>query len=487
MRFSILDLPTLRKIFFMLSGISLCPLLILGFYPQEFPYAPSFLWPALLCAGIAILLCLFTPEKPDRWKKRWQQASVTVLFVWGLGVIFSALPLYFGQPLHFVQALFESVSAWTTTGLSVMDVSKTPHIYLFYRSFLQFCGGLGFILMMLVLLSSRESMPLFSSEGHPDNLLPSLRRSARIIFSMYAGFLVLGTIFYVWAGMPLFDSLCHAMCSLSTGGFSTKLNSIGEYRSTAIDVVTIVLMIIGTTNFSVLLLFVKGKWRQVSKVSEMRFFALLLLLTIPLTTMVLHMQLYMPWRESFQRASFDLVSALSTTGYSSMSYTTWPPFALAMLIFLMLIGGGIGSTAGGMKLSRIYLAFRSMGYYLRHQQFFHREVDHVYYQTSKGRTKLSEEEMLQNFAFLGLYLLIFFLGTMLLLVFSSCSVMEAMFEFASSLGTVGLSIGITNPMTNTPTLWVEIAGMLLGRLEIVIVLLGFKTMISSLRFRREKS
>ena len=483
MRLIPLDFQALGKVFLMLALIFLCPLAVLAFYPAESRYWLAFFLPALGAAALGGLALLARPGAQLTWKRRWQQASVTVLLVWLLGVLFSALPLALGQPLSFCQALFESVSAWTTTGLSVLDVSKTPYIYLFYRSFLQFCGGLGFILMMLVLLSNGESMPLFSSEGHPDKLLPAIGRSARLIFSIYTGFLVVGTVAYCVVGMPLFDSICHAMCSLSTGGFSTKLNSIGEYHSLAIELVTIVLMLLGTTNFAVLLLLVRGQIKKFCRVSEMRFLFLLLVLSIPPVALSLHQGLRMPWGESVERSAFDVISALSTTGYSSMAYTDWPPFALALLILLMLIGGGIGSTAGGMKLSRVYQAFRSLGYYLRKQQFFHRQVEDVYYYSSQGRSRLSPADMVQNFAFLGLYLLTFAAGSLLILLFNPCSIAEAMFEFASSLGTVGLSIGITGPLTNTPTLIVEIFGMLLGRLEIVIVFLGFRNLFSLFRKR----
>ena len=130
-----------------------------------------------------------------------------------------------------------------------MDVTVTPHIYLFHRSFMQFCGGLGFVLMMMLLVQGKQSMNLFNAEGHPDKLKPNLKKTAQAIGLMYGGFLVAGTAAYVVSGMDVFGAICHAMCALSTGGFSTKLNSIGEYASLPIEGVTIVLMLIGTTNF----------------------------------------------------------------------------------------------------------------------------------------------------------------------------------------------------------------------------------------------
>ena len=273
-------------------------------------------------------------------------------------MLFGSIPFVLGSQLAPVQALFEAVSGWTTTGLSTMDVGMTPKIYLFHRSFMQFCGGLGFVMMITMLISNKKSMDLYNAEGHPDKLTPNLRKTAQTIFAMYSFYLLIGTAAYRIAGMELFDGICHAMCALSTGGFSTKLNSIGEYNSLAIELVTIILMVIGTTNFAVLLLFTKRRWKEAFRVSEVRFMLGLLLLFVPVTAISLSVGLDMSLGEGFRRAAFDLVSALSTTGYSSMSYTAWPPFAVGVLILMMLIGGGIGSTAGGMKMTRVYLMLR---------------------------------------------------------------------------------------------------------------------------------
>ena len=125
-----------------------------------------------------------------------------------------------------------------------MDVREVPKIYLFYRSFMQYCGGLGFVMLMVMLVQGKQSMSLYSAEGHPDQLTPNLGKTARTIFIMYFGYFLIGTIAYKCFGMSLFDSVNHAMCALSTGGFSTKFDSIGAYNSIGIEAVTIFLMII---------------------------------------------------------------------------------------------------------------------------------------------------------------------------------------------------------------------------------------------------
>ena len=301
-------------------------------------------------------------------------------------------------------------------------------------------------------------------------LMPNLKQTAQTIFEMYIIFLIMGTAAYVVCGMPLFDSLCHAMCSLSTGGFSTKLNSIGEYHSLPIEIITTLLMLIGTTNFAVLLLLLRGKWRQAFQVSEVRFLLLLLFLFVPL--MALSLSGSMGFGAGLRHALFNAASALSTTGYATMSYENWPSFTIGLMILLMLIGGGIGSTAGGLKLTRVYLILRMIGLNVKRKLLSQRCVDAPTYVKAQGRTKIDEELCSDTVGFVGCYLLLFIAGTLLLTQTAGCDLEKAMFEFASALGTVGLSIGLTGTTTNNATLVVEMVGMILGRLEIFIVLTG---------------
>ena len=468
------DCSNRGKLMVMIGLLVIAPVAILPFYPRDIGYAIYFLLPGLLSILAGGLVCAFgkreTYFSSDRLKAQ-QHSNNTVLFTWFWGIGVGAMPFFLSGQLKFVQAIFESVSGWTTTGLSVIDVTQTSHIFLFYRSFMQYCGGLGFVLMMVMLVTGKRSMDLFNAEGHPDMLMPNLKQTAQTIFEMYIIFLILGTAAYVVCGMPLFDSLCHAMCSLSTGGFSTKLNSIGEYHSLPIEIITTLLMLIGTTNFAVLLLLLRGKWRQAFQVSEVRFLLLLLFLFVPL--MALSLSGSMGFGAGLRHALFNAASALSTTGYATMSYENWPSFTIGLMILLMLIGGGIGSTAGGLKLTRVYLILRMIGLNVKRKLLSQRCVDAPTYVKAQGRTKIDGELCSDTVGFVGCYLLLFLAGALLLTLTAGCGLETAMFEFASALGTVGLSIGLTGPMTNNATLIVEMVGMILGRLEIFIVLTGF--------------
>lgn len=458
-----------------LTGLLIAfPLIVLLFYPSEAHYAYAFIIPSLISIiiGFIVGLMLNHDEGNLQWSHIMKYGSLTVLFAWGYGFFVSAIPFVISGQLTFVQALFESVSGWTTTGLSVMDVTITPRIFLFYRSFMQFCGGLGFVMVMVMFIQGKQSMNLYNAEGHPDKLMPNLKRTARTIFLMYLLFLIVGTLSYIIFGMEPFDSINHAMASLSTGGFSTKADSIGAYNSLATEIITIVLMLIGTTNFAVLLLIVKMKFERALRVSEVRFMFGLLAVSVPLTALILFSTLYMSVSESIRTALFNVVSALSTTGFSTMSYTNWPPTSIGILILLMLIGGGFGSTAGGIKLTRVYLLLRATLENIRKRLSPARHVKAPSYYKAQGKVLIDNDTIIDTIGFVSCYIIIYVIGTLLITFTANSSLTEAMFEFASSLGTVGLSIGLTGPTTGSATLIVLIVGMILGRLEIFIVLTG---------------
>lgn len=476
------------KLISLIGILLMFPLLVLPFYPQDAIYAVSFLIPALLSVVLGLCICLLSKlgEKNMYMGDVVHRGNLTVLVAWGYGFIAGAIPFVLAKKLTFVQALFEAVSGWTTTGLSTMDVTVTPHIFLFHRSFMQFCGGLGFVMVMILFVQGKQAMNLYNAEGHPDKIMPNLRETVRAIFAVYISCLLVGVIAYVLCGMPLFDSILHTMGALSTGGFSNMADSIGAYHSIAIESVTVILMLIGTTNFALILLLVRRKWKQAFRAGEFRLLGVILLIFVPLTALSLMFKLYISFGEGFRQALFNIVSALSTTGYSTMSYQGWPPFALGIMILMMLIGGGIGSTAGGIKLSRVLILIKSALHNVKSHIAPEHEVSTPFYYRAQGKTPITDSVLKSTTGFVTCYLCIFIAGSLLLTVTANVSLTDAMFEFASSLGTVGLSVGITGAGTNSATLIIEICGMILGRLEIFIVLTGIYSAVKVL-FRSRKS
>lgn len=467
----------------LIGALLLVPLITLLFYPEDISQSYAFIIPSSLSILLGMIICYCHSQRKvsTQWRVSIHEGSITVLYAWLIGIFLGALPFVMSGQLTFIQALFEAVSGWTTTGLSVVDVTKINHLFQFHRCFMQFCGGLGFIMMILFFVQENQSANLYDAEGHPDRIEPRLMNTVHMIFSLYFISLMIGTILYHIFGMNWFDSIFHAMCSLSTGGFSTQTDSIGAYHSLAIEWVTILLMIVGTTNFAVLLLMVKRKWKEVRKVSELRLFTLLTVFFTIIVTLSLSYSLYLSLGESLQTAVFNVVSALSTTGYSTMSYQQWPPLSVLSLIVLMLIGGGYGSTAGGMKLTRVYIGLKTLQKSFLQKISSKRSVSKIYHYRAQGKTEITPSLIQDTISYIFIYLILFVLGTGLLSFFAQCDLQSAMFEFASALGTVGLSIGITTPTTESTVLIIEMFGMLLGRLEIFVVFIGIHTSLYKIR------
>lgn len=449
-----------------LAGILLLPLLVLLVYPEEMEYAIHFVVPAATALISGLLLSLLLRGQSDGQLTQ-RQDAIIVLGVWIAAVVLSAAPFMLSKQLNFTQAIFEAVSGWTTTGLSVVDVAVTPKVFLMHRSIMQFFGGAGIVLVMLSALSGTYGMRLYCAEGHADKLLPNLAKSARLILSIYAGYVLAGTLLYVAFDMPLFDAINHSIAALSTGGFSTKTDSIGAYKSLPIELTTIILMLLGTTNFAAHLLLLRGNIKKFFLIGEIRFMMILLAFSIPLVAFVSLNELYGNAPQGVRVAAFDLVSALTTTGFSTVSYNDWPPFAIFVMILLMLVGGGTGSTAGGLKQNRIYLMGKAFYWNLTKNFQPEHVVRERYIYRPEGRVYVEDKQLTETFIFAFLYIVIYFAGVAVFLA-HGYPLQESLFEFASAIGTVGLSVGLTAADAPPLVLWAEIIGMFVGRLEIYV-------------------
>ncbi|MCL1894554.1 MAG: TrkH family potassium uptake protein [Holophagaceae bacterium] len=450
------------------------PVLVVPFYPDEAQYIHAFITPSLFSVALGATLS-FSASKRQLLIAEWQsplEGGIPVMFAWCFAFFVGAVPFLIGQQLNLFQALFESVSGWTTTGLTVVNVTEIPHIFLFQRSFMQYCGGLGFIIMVAMFVQSNQNMNLYSAEGHPDRIMPSLKSTTRTICLLYGCLLVAGTLIYWLFGMKFFDAICHTMSAVSTAGFTTQANSIGEYGSLPIEIFTILLMLIGATNFAVLLLLLTGKFRSIFRVTEVRFMIGMLLVFVPLIGFSLWKSLDMDFSESIIQSTFGVVSTFTTSGYSLMNFTLWPPFASGLLLLLMFFGGCAGSTAGGLKLFRIYLLFRIAKENVRNRLSPVHRVTAPSYIRAQGKTLIDDALIKDTLGFVVCYIGIYIVGTLLLSLSTEASLQDAMFEFASAFGTAGISCGLTSPDLSVGSLLVLMGGMILGRLEIFVVFVG---------------
>lgn len=451
--------------------ILLLPTITIIFYQEDMKYLYCFVIPAFIAIFIGWLLSKNIKDKRNIQLTH-RQDAVIVTITWLLAATFSAFPFILSGQLNFTQAFFEAVSGWTTTGLSVVDVTLTPKIYLLFRSIMQFFGGVGLVLVMLSALSGTYGMRLYNAEGHSDYLLPNLAKSARIILSIYLGYTVAGVLLYVIFGMPLFDAVNHSIGSLSTGGFSTMKDSIGAYHSFPIELITIILMLLGTTNFAAHLLLIKGKFKTFGKIGEVQFMLVLLGILIPAIAFLSLNGVYSDLPRSLRISLFELTSALTTTGYSTVTYNEWKPLAILVMILLMLIGGGSGSTAGGIKVTRIHLLTKSFYWNIKKMLMPNNRIVQNYVLRPEGKVYIEDNHVSEASYYVFSYLIFYFIGVSIL-TYYGYSLQDSLFEFASAIGTVGLSVGITAANASPVVLWTETFGMILGRLEIYVVLITF--------------
>ena len=448
------------------SAILLIPLVMVPFYKDDISQIPYFLIPSAATFMAGMILRKF---KISEIELQYQDAGIVIVVSWILVILITGTPFILGGYLNFSQSVFEATSAWTTTGLSMVNVEKMSNTFLFWRSVMQFFGGAGIAVVMLAAVIGPKGAGLYSAEGRTDKLLPNIINSAKIIMGIYTSFVLIGVLLYCLAGMPLFDSINHSIAALSTGGFSTKVDSIGAYHSILIEFITIILMILGTINFAVHYILIKGNIKRVLKIGELRLMFLLIFLGVPITAFFGLYRLYGSLGQSFRISLFELVSALSTTGFSTVSYVKWPGIAVFIMIIFMIIGGGAGSTAGGLKQFRIYIMLKSVYWSVKRSFQPKNTVHEDYIVTPEGEYYIKDKEILSVYVFTMLYMIIYVIGVGILTI-NGYSLRDSMFEFASSLSTVGLSIGITSPDANLAVIWTEIAGMFLGRLEIYVVI-----------------
>jgi len=385
--------------------IMIIPLAVIFAYPSERSGLPNFIIPS--GASLIVGYMLFLVGRGKKAILRRQQDAVLVVVFWTCAIVLSSLPFLLTGKYTFAQAVFESTSGWSTTGLSIVDVASAPRTLLMYRSVLLFFGGLGIVLIMSTLLAGSGGMQLYRAEGHTVRLVPNLLESARVAFLIYSGFILGGTVLYVIFGMDWFDAINHSIAAVSTGGFSTRPESIGYYDSPAIELITITLMILGNIGFAAHVLLFRGKIRAYFSHDEIRFFAFVLATTIPIAAVLLMRQTGISVPHAVRVAAFQAISALTTTGFQTVAtFNDWSPALTLIMVLLMLIGGGIGSTAGGIKQYRVYTLLRTVIWSLRDSLSFPGTINHDRIRRPSGDETMDYRAKTSMLSFIALYSLL---------------------------------------------------------------------------------
>jgi trk system potassium uptake protein TrkH len=458
-------------IFLLAAAVMLSPLAVLLAYPQEAAFAPAFVIPAG-CLGLIGFFLWWRFRSSPNLTLSIQEGGVIVLASWVVVILFSAWPFVWVLKLDFSRAIFESVSGWTTTGLSVVDVAGAGQIILLWRSVMQLAGGAGLAIIMMSAIVGPSGVGISSAEGRSDQLVPHVRQSARLVLIIYSCYAAIGAFLYWMAGMSPFDAVNHAFAAVSTGGFSTYMESIGHWDSVIIEAVSLPLMLLGNLSFVTAWFLWRGRLRLVVRNGEIRLLAVLIPVSAAVVLIFTCRGLYPQLGKSLRVAVFDTVTAITTTGFSTVGYGDWNACGILMLIVLMLIGGGTCSTAGGIKQFRFYLLWKLVMGEFRRPFLPRTAMLHQPVWEGDRRVFIHDTRARQIAVFVFLYLATFAAGSLALCAYGY-PIGDSLFEFASALGTVGLSVDVTSVNMPDGALWAEIAAMFLGRLEFFVVIVSF--------------
>ncbi len=429
----------------------------------------------LLCLVIGVPMVLL--KRPKQAVFYAKDGFVSVGLSWVALSVMGALPFVIsGSIPHPVDALFETVSGFTTTGSSILsDVAALPKCMLFWRSFTHWVGGMGVLVFMLTILpmSGGYHMNLMRAESpgpSVERFVPTVKSTAKILYGIYICLSLLELLLLLVGKMPMFDALTLTFGTAGTGGFGIKNDSIGSYTTYQQTVITIFMILFGV-NFNVYFLFLLKKIRQGLKNEELRAYLGIILGAILLITVNIAGKFGNPFL-AFHHAAFQVGSIITTTGYSTVDFNTWPTFSKTVLVLLMFIGASAGSTGGGIKVSRIVILAKSVKKELK--QYLHpHSISKI-----KMDGKPVEHEVVRSInVFLIAYLLIYAVS-ILIVSLDNFDFTTTFTSVAATINNIGPGLDLVGPAANfgilsVPSKLVLIFDMLAGRLEIFPLLLLF--------------
>ena len=458
-----------------LFSFTMLPPVVVGWIYDDLSLAP-FIKGFLLILIVGAVL--WFPVRHRKRELRLREGFLVVVLFWSVLGLSGSAPFIFSQELQIsvVDAVFESVSALTTTGATVIvGLDDLPKSILFYRQQLQWLGGMGIIVLAVAILPMLGigGIQLYRAEApgpvKDSKLTPRIKGTAKLLWIIYVTFTIACAIAYYFAGMDAFDAICHSFSTVAIGGFSTHDASMGYFSSHSIELVAVVFMLLSGANFSLHFL----AWRSLSlkayqRDSEFRLYGLLIvLLTVISLTYLYFKHVYGSLSESYYHAMFQVVSIATTTGFTTTDYSHWPGFLPVLLVFASFVGGCAGSTGGGMKVIRVLLLFKQ-GW---------REVLRLIHPNARIAIKLNrkpvERRVIQAvWGFFSVYVALFILF-MLILMATGMDQVTAFSAVAATLNNLGPGLGevaANYQGIGDFSKWLLCLSMLMGRLEIFTLL-----------------
>ena len=455
------------------AALLLVPVLVAVIYQEKCGIV--FLIPIVI---LCLLFWVVGRKRPEHGQSYGKEGMVIVALAWILWSLFGAMPFTLsGYIPSYVDAFFETVSGFTTTGSSIIpDVEVLPHCLLFWRSFTHWIGGMGVLVFVLVVtsLDRKNSMHLMRAEvpgPEKDKLVPKAMSTARILYGMYLTLTVIEMVFLVIGGMNLFDSMIFSFGSAGTGGFSNYADSVAHFNSAYIDGVITVFCALFGVNFALFYFMILGDFKSILKNEELRTYILLIAGATAAIMLNIH-SLYPTIGKSFRYAVFQVVTVITTTGYSTADFAQWPMFSKAVLMMLTVIGACASSTGGGIKVSRLLVGIKCVK----------REIVQLAHPKSVGIIRIGGKKVSSD-VLRTIY--IYFIAYVGILIGSVVLVSLDNFDFETTfsavlttLGNVGPGMAQVGPMGNfaefSPLSKLILCfDMLAGRLEIFPFLVLF--------------
>lgn len=464
----------LGKIFMVIGALMLLPIAISFYYKENLTIA--FIVPAMLLMFIGILLNLFKPERRSIYTK---EGLVICGFSWIIMSVFGALPFVISHTIpEFIDAFFETCSGFSTTGATILtDIESLPKSILFWRSFTHWIGGMGILSFMIAIIPKGESHSMFIMKAEvpgpkAGKVVSKIQESARILYIIYCALTLIEIfVLYLFTKMRLFDAVTTAFSTAGTGGFSVLNNSILGYNSARIEWIIIVFMFLFGVNFNLYFFILIKRFSSAFKNEEFWTYVAVNMTAVTLITINIAGN-YSRITDAIRDAAFNVNAIMSTTGFGTADFDKWNTFSKAVLVALMFVGGCVGSTGGGMKVTRIMLYFKEM----------HADIKKTLRPNAIVKIRMNgnvvEKKIIEG---TNSYLVIY-LGIMML---SIITVSFNGFDFTSTitsvitcLNNVGPGLGIVGPTGNYASFsvlskLVFCFDMLAGRLELFPILILF--------------